>query len=71
MHIRMLTCAAGPDFSAQPGDFKLVEAEFGRQLIADGHAELAEDAEAREERLEAAAPAARRQRATAKRRATR
>lgn len=71
MQVRMITIAAGPNFSAQPGEFKKVDQDFGEALIASGHAESAEDAEAREDRLEAAAPAARRERAVAKPRAKR
>lgn len=64
MQVKMITCAAGPDFNAQPGDVKHVSAEFGQALIEAGHAEPLAKAEAREDaqaeaRQTATSPAAR------------
>jgi len=73
MLIKMKTQANGPDFSAAPGQLIEVDETRGQDLVNSGHADLAEtlwDAEAAAEPV-AAPPAAKRERATAKPRATR
>ena len=62
MHIRMLDIAAGPEFTAGPGDVRRVEPSFGQALVKSGHAVEVDPGEAQ---------AARRERATASKRATR
>jgi hypothetical protein len=61
----MKTVARGPDFAADPGDLKTVSDAFGQALVDAGSAEKVDEDDA------AAHPAARRERATAGRRAKR
>lgn len=52
-HVEFKSIAAGPEFSAQPGQRKHVSDEMAEALIAGRHAELVSDAEAREDAIAA------------------
>lgn len=56
-HVRFLTAAAGPDFSANPGDVRLVPVEQAGDLVDGGYAEyfVLEEAAAEPLTIESAA----------------